>query len=57
MVCSEDTRIILVRAQCPYIQFAAARVIGTWFAVEVTNRREKEEVPSVYGSSEVELKC
>ena len=25
----KDTRFILVRAECPYVQFAAARVIST----------------------------
>ena len=29
---------ILVRAECPYVQFTAARVTGTWFVVGVTNR-------------------
>ena len=29
MVCSEDTRIILVRAERPYVQSAAARVTDT----------------------------
>ena len=33
MVCEEDTRIILVEAECPYIQFQAARVTSTEFVV------------------------
>ena len=40
----KDTRFILVRAECPYIQFvAAARVISTEkFVVGVTNGRERD---------------
>ena len=33
MVCSRTQEFILVRAERPYVQFAAARVTGTWFAV------------------------
>ena len=44
MVCQKDTRFILVRAECPYVQFvAAARVISTEkFTVGVTNGRERD---------------
>ena len=40
----KDTRFILVRAECPYVQFAAAaRVINTErFVVGVTNGRERD---------------
>ena len=40
----KDTRFILVRAECPYVQFvAAARVISTErFIVGVTNGRERD---------------
>ena len=40
----KDTRFILVRVECPYIQFvAAARVISTEkFIVGVTNGRERD---------------
>ena len=43
----KDTRFILVRAECPYVQSAAAaaaaRVISTErFVVGVTNRRERD---------------
>ena len=38
---------ILVRAKRPYVQFAAARVTDTWFVVGVTNRQEREKVPSL----------
>jgi len=39
----KDTRFILVRVECPYVQFAAAaRVINTGrFILGVTNRRER----------------
>ena len=41
----KDTRFILVRAECPYVQFAAtAHVISTErFVVGVTNRQERDE--------------
>ena len=44
MVCLEDTRFILVRAECPYVQFmAAACVICTKkFIVGVKNGRERD---------------
>ena len=40
----KDTRFILVRAECPYVQFATiARVISTErFVVGVTNERERD---------------
>ena len=40
----KDTRFILVRAECPYVQFAAvARVISTErFVVGGTNSRERD---------------
>ena len=41
-------RFILVRTERPYVQFAAARVTGTWFAVWVTNRRERERILSLW---------
>jgi len=45
----KDTRFILVRTECPYVQFAAAaRVISTErFVVGVTNGRERH-VPSLW---------
>ena len=41
----KDTRFILVRAECPYVQFvAAARVTSTEkFEIGVTNRRERDK--------------
>ena len=44
MVCQKDIRFILVRAECPYVQFVAvAHVISTEkFIVGVTNRRERD---------------
>ena len=47
MVCLEDTRFILVRAEYPYVQFVvAARVTSTGkFIVGVTNGRERENDP------------
>ena len=44
MVCLEDTRFILVRAECPYVQFvAAARVTSTEkFVVGVINGQERD---------------
>ena len=47
MVCSEDTRVYIGLGG-PYVQFAAARVTDTWFAVRVTNRRERERIPSLW---------
>ena len=40
----KDTRFILVRAECPYIQFATARVISTKkrFVVGGINGRERD---------------
>ena len=40
----KDIRFILVRAECPYIQFAATRVISTRkrFIVGGTNGRERD---------------
>ena len=40
----KDTRFILVRAECPYVQFVAtARVIYTEkFIIGVTNGRERD---------------
>ena len=48
MVCSEDTWFIMVRAERPYVQFTAARVTGTWFAIGVINRRESERIPGLW---------
>ena len=46
--CARRTQgFILVRTERPYVQFAAARVTGTWFVVGVTNRRERERIPSL----------
>ena len=39
---------ILVWAERPYVQFAAARVTSTWFAVRVTNMQERERIPSLW---------
>ena len=38
MVCLEDTRFILVRAECPYVQFIAAAVL---LALKVCSRGYK----------------
>ena len=40
----KDTRFILVRVECPYIQSVAACVISTekWFVVGGTNGRERD---------------
>ena len=39
----KDTRFILVRAECPYVQFAAACIISTErFVVGGTNGRERD---------------
>ena len=59
MVCLEDMRIILVRAECPYVQFvAAARVICTQrFVVGVTNRRERDRAPVSDGEVERALRA
>ena len=48
---------ILVRAERPYVQFAAARVTGTWFTVGVTNRRERERILVSCGRSERVLRA
>ena len=48
MVCSEDTRVYTGSTEHPYVQFAATRVTGTWFIVGVTNRRERERIPSLW---------
>ena len=48
MVCSEDTRVYTGSDGTSYVQFAAARVTGTWFAVGVTNRRERGRIPSLW---------
>jgi len=38
-----DTRFILVRVECPYVQSAAARLINTErFVVGGTNGRERD---------------
>ena len=38
----KDTRFILIRAECPYVQSAAARVIstekGSWYGVQTVER-------------------
>ena len=39
----KDKRFILVRAECPYVQFAAAYIISTErFVVGGTNDRERD---------------
>ena len=39
----KDTRFILVRAKCPYVQFVAACIISTErFIVGATNGRERD---------------
>ena len=50
----KDTRFILVRAECPYIQFvAAAHVISTEkFIVGVTNGREMDRSQVSGGKNE-----
>ena len=42
---------ILVLAERPYVQFAIAHVTGTWFAVGVTNRQERERIQVSGGRS------
>ena len=44
----KDTKIILVRAKCPYVQFALL-VFLLEFAVGVTNGRERERAPKSLG--------
>ena len=50
----KDTRFILVRAECPYVQFvAAACVISTEkFIVGVTNGRERDRSQVSDGKAE-----
>ena len=48
MVCSEDTRVYTGSGGMSLLQFTAARVTDTWFAVGVTNRRERERTPSLW---------
>ena len=56
MVCKEDTRIILVWVECPYVQFRAARVTSTWFVVGGYKlAREGADPKSL--CVRVELKC
>ena len=40
----KDTRFILIRAECPYVQFAAAARVNSTerFVVGVTNGRERD---------------
>ena len=39
----KDTRFILVRAECPYVQFAVAHVVSTKrFVVGGTNGQERD---------------
>ena len=54
MVCLEDTRFILVRAECPYVQFVvAARVTSIEkFVVGVTNGRERDRSQVSGGKNE-----
>ena len=47
--CARRTQwFILARAERPYVQFVAARITDTWFAVGVTNRWESEMIPSLW---------
>ena len=47
--CARRTQgFILVRAERPYVQFAVARVTSTWFVVGVTNKRDRERIPSLW---------
>jgi len=47
--CAQRTQgFILVWAERPYVQFATVRVTGTWFAVGVTNRRERKRITSLW---------
>ena len=50
----KDTRFILVRVECPYVQFvAAAHVICTEkFIVGVTNGRERERSQVSHGKAD-----
>ena len=59
MVCQKDTRFILVRAECPYVQFvAAARVISTeMFVVGVINGRERDRSQVSDGNVEWTLRA
>ena len=46
--CARRTQgFIPVRVKHPYIQFAAARVTGTWFIVGVIDMREKKNPKSL----------
>ena len=55
----KDTRLILVRAECPYVQFAAAAcVISTErFVVGVTNERERDRSQVSNGKVEQVLRA
>ena len=55
----KDTRFILVRVECPYVQFAAtAHVISTErFIVGVTNRQERDRSPVSDGKVERMLRA
>ena len=55
----KDTRFILVRAECPYVQFAAAAgVISTErFVVGVTNGRERDRFQVADGKVEWMLRA
>ena len=59
MVCLEDTRFILVRIECPYVQFVTvARVISTKkFIVGVTNGRERDRSQVSGGKNEQVLRA
>ena len=55
----KDTRFILVRAECPYVQFAAAaHVISTKrFIVRGTNGRERDRFQVSDGEVERALRA
>ena len=47
--CARRTQgFILVWTKRPYVQFAAAHVTDTWFAVGVTNMRERKRISSLW---------
>ena len=48
MVCLEDIRVYTGSSRTSFVQFAAACVTGTWLAVGVTNRRERERISSLW---------
>jgi hypothetical protein len=48
--CAKRTQgCILVRIECPYVQWRAIRVTCTWVCNRVTNGHERDELPSLCG--------